>query len=48
MVKPCNFKLLIARALQFVASDMKQKKSAHEKKMAAEAGKEVKLKQRKR
>ena len=42
MVKPCNFKLLVARALQFVASDMKQKKSAHEKKIAEEAGKEVK------
>ena len=41
MVKPCNFKLLVARALQFVAADMKQKKSAHEKKIEAEAGKEV-------
>lgn len=41
MVKPCNFKLLVARALQFVAADMKQKKSAHEKKIAAETGKEV-------
>lgn len=41
MVKPCNFKLLVARALQFVAADMKQKKSAHEKKMAAETGKEM-------
>lgn len=39
MVKPCNFKLLVARALQFVAADMKQKKSTHEKKI--EAGKEV-------
>ena len=26
MVKPCNFKLLIARALQFVATDIKEKK----------------------
>ena len=26
MVKPCNFKLLIARALQFVATDMKAKR----------------------
>ena len=40
-MKPCNFKLLVARALQFVAADMKQKKSAHEKKIAAETGKEV-------
>lgn len=30
MVKPCNFKLLIARALQFVATDMKEKKRAKE------------------
>ncbi len=28
MVKPCNFKLLIARALQFVAMDLKNKKAA--------------------
>lgn len=41
MVKPCNFKLLVARALQFVAADMKQKKSAHEKKITAETGKEM-------
>ena len=31
MVKPCNFKLLIARALQFVAMDLKAKQEAEEK-----------------
>ncbi len=31
MVKPCNFKLLIARALQFVAMDMKAKQKTEEK-----------------
>ena len=31
MVKPCNFKLLIARALQFVAMDLKAKQQAEEK-----------------
>jgi CheY-like chemotaxis protein/AraC-like DNA-binding protein len=31
MVKPCNFKLLIARALQFVAMDLKAKQKAEEK-----------------
>lgn len=31
MVKPCNFKLLIARALQFVAMDLKAKLQAEEK-----------------
>lgn len=32
MVKPCNFKLLIARALQFVAMDIKEKKEKKTKK----------------
>ena len=38
MVKPCNFKLLIARALQFVAMDIKEKKEkiVEEKKKAEE------------
>lgn len=31
IVKPCNFKLLIARALQFVAMDLKAKQKAEEK-----------------
>ena len=31
MVKPCNFKLLIARALQFVAMDIKEKKEEKKK-----------------
>lgn len=31
MVKPCNFKLLIARALQFVAMDIKEKKEKRTK-----------------
>lgn len=31
MVKPCNFKLFIARALQFVAMDLKAKQQAEEK-----------------
>ena len=32
MVKPCNFKLLIARVLQFVATDIKEKKQKRTKK----------------
>lgn len=32
MIKPCNFKLLIARVLQFVAMDIKEKKQKRTKK----------------
>lgn len=34
MIKPCNFKLLIARALQFVAMDLKAKKGSTVEKKA--------------
>ena len=42
MVKPCNFKLLIARALQFVAADvkLKNKKSQEEKEPIVEETKD--------
>ena len=46
MVKPCNFKLLIARALQFVAMDLKAKQEAEEKAQQEKAlGQETTLKE---
>ena len=45
MVKPCNFKLLIARALQFVAMELKAKQKAEEKAQQEKAlGQETTLK----
>ena len=45
MVKPCNFKLLIARALQFVAMELKAKQQAEEKAQQEKAlGQETTLK----
>ena len=45
MVKPCNFKLLIARALQFVAMDLKAKQQAEEKAQQEKAQQEKALRQ---
>ena len=46
MVKPCNFKLLIARALQFVAMELKAKQKAEEKAQLEKAlGQETTLKE---
>ena len=46
MVKPCNFKLLIARALQFVAMDLKAKQQAEEKAKLQEETLQEKLRKR--
>lgn len=44
MVKPCNFKLLIARALQFVAMELKAKQKAEEKAKQSSCGKAILVK----
>ena len=44
MVKPCNFKLLIARALQFVAMELKAKLKAEEKAQQSSCGKAILVK----
>ena len=41
MVKPCNFKLLVARALQFIAADKKQHATKKEKEQKEDTGEDA-------